>query len=41
METNNFLNNSQGGRCSMGDACSNPPTAEGVYQFLAKVTKKP
>lgn len=26
----------QGGRCSMGDACSNPPTAEGVYQMLAK-----
>ncbi|CAL8113684.1 unnamed protein product [Orchesella dallaii] len=26
----------KGGRCSMGDACSNPPTAEGVYQMLAK-----
>ncbi|CAG7833616.1 unnamed protein product, partial [Allacma fusca] len=26
----------KGGRCSMGDACSNPPTAEGVYNMLAK-----
>jgi len=26
----------KGGRCSMGDACSNPPTAEGIYQLLAK-----
>jgi hypothetical protein len=26
----------KGGRCSMGDACSNPPNAEGVYQMLAK-----
>lgn len=26
----------KGGRCSMADACSNPPDAEGVYQMLAK-----
>ncbi|XP_049833066.1 uncharacterized protein LOC126274364 isoform X4 [Schistocerca gregaria] len=25
-----------GGRCSMGDACSNPPTADGVYKMLIK-----
>uniref|UniRef100_A0A0K8SHL0 Chitin-binding type-2 domain-containing protein n=2 Tax=Lygus hesperus TaxID=30085 RepID=A0A0K8SHL0_LYGHE len=25
-----------GGRCSMGDACSNPPNAEGVYKMLIK-----
>lgn len=25
-----------GGRCSMADACSNPPTAEGVYKMLVK-----
>ncbi|XP_044598906.1 mucin-12 isoform X1 [Cotesia glomerata] len=25
-----------GGRCSMGDACSNPPTANGVYKMLIK-----
>ncbi|XP_046674154.1 putative mediator of RNA polymerase II transcription subunit 26 isoform X2 [Homalodisca vitripennis] len=25
-----------GGRCSMGDACSNPPTADGVYKMLVK-----
>nr|CAI5846300.1 unnamed protein product [Callosobruchus analis] len=25
-----------GGRCSMGDACSNPPDAEGVYKMLMK-----
>ncbi|XP_021940723.1 uncharacterized protein LOC110840185 [Zootermopsis nevadensis] len=25
-----------GGRCSMGDACSNPPTADGVYKVLIK-----
>lgn len=25
-----------GGRCSMGDACSNPPTADGVYSMLLK-----
>ncbi|XP_012267028.2 uncharacterized protein LOC105692413 isoform X2 [Athalia rosae] len=25
-----------GGRCSMGDACSNPPTPEGVYKMLIK-----
>lgn len=26
----------RGGRCSMGDACSNPPTQEGVYEMLMK-----
>ena len=25
-----------GGRCSMGDACSNPPTPDGVYKMLIK-----
>ncbi|XP_013149526.1 PREDICTED: uncharacterized protein LOC106111883 isoform X5 [Papilio polytes] len=25
-----------GGRCSMGDACANPPEAEGVYKMLLK-----
>ncbi|KAG5881907.1 hypothetical protein JTB14_007106 [Gonioctena quinquepunctata] len=25
-----------GGRCSMGDACSNPPDAEGVFKMLTK-----
>ncbi|XP_050549101.1 uncharacterized protein LOC126910517 isoform X4 [Daktulosphaira vitifoliae] len=25
-----------GGRCSMGDACSNPPDAEGVHKMLMK-----
>lgn len=25
-----------GGRCSMGDACSNPPTSDGVYKMLIK-----
>lgn len=25
-----------GGRCSMGDGCSNPPDAEGVYKMLIK-----
>ncbi|CAH1960769.1 unnamed protein product [Acanthoscelides obtectus] len=25
-----------GGRCSMGDACSNPPDSEGVYKMLMK-----
>ncbi|CAH1400177.1 unnamed protein product [Nezara viridula] len=25
-----------GGRCSMGDACSNPPTSDGVYKMLLK-----
>ncbi|XP_076662435.1 chitin deacetylase-like 5 [Halictus rubicundus] len=25
-----------GGRCSMGDACSNPPTADGVFKMLIK-----
>ena len=25
-----------GGRCSMGDACSNPPDAEGVQKMLMK-----
>lgn len=25
-----------GGRCSMGDACSNPPEAEGVYKMIMK-----
>lgn len=25
-----------GGRCSMGDACSNPPDAEGVFKMLVK-----
>ncbi|XP_048489113.1 uncharacterized protein LOC105388358 isoform X5 [Plutella xylostella] len=25
-----------GGRCSMGDACANPPNAEGVYKMLLK-----
>ncbi|XP_030748310.1 uncharacterized protein LOC115876616 isoform X2 [Sitophilus oryzae] len=25
-----------GGRCSMGDACSNPPDAEGVFKMLLK-----
>ncbi|CAG9855162.1 unnamed protein product [Phyllotreta striolata] len=25
-----------GGRCSMGDACSNPPDADGVYKMLLK-----
>ncbi|XP_065574085.1 uncharacterized protein LOC136036058 isoform X2 [Artemia franciscana] len=25
-----------GGRCSMGDGCSNPPDAEGVYKMLVK-----
>ena len=24
------------GRCSMADACSNPPTAEGVYYMIMK-----
>lgn len=26
----------RGGRCSMGDACSNPPDDEGVYKMLLK-----
>ncbi|XP_025831497.1 uncharacterized protein LOC108739790 [Agrilus planipennis] len=26
----------QGGRCSMADACSNPPDADGVYKMLMK-----
>lgn len=25
-----------GGRCSMGDACSNPPESEGVYKMIMK-----
>ncbi|XP_041975248.1 uncharacterized protein LOC121730318 isoform X5 [Aricia agestis] len=25
-----------GGRCSMGDACANPPDAEGVYKMILK-----
>lgn len=25
-----------GGRCSMGDGCSNPPDAEGIYKMLIK-----
>lgn len=25
-----------GGRCSMGDACSNPPDADGVNKVLMK-----
>jgi hypothetical protein len=25
-----------GGRCSMGDACSNPPDADGVSKMLMK-----
>lgn len=25
-----------GGRCSMGDACSNPSDADGVYKMLLK-----
>ncbi|RVE45208.1 hypothetical protein evm_010149 [Chilo suppressalis] len=25
-----------GGRCSMGDACANPPEAEGVYKMILK-----
>lgn len=25
-----------GGRCSMGDACSNPPDADGVVKMLMK-----
>lgn len=25
-----------GGRCSMGDACSNPPDADGVHKMLMK-----
>lgn len=25
-----------GGRCSMGDACANPPAADGVYKMLLK-----
>ncbi|GBP42083.1 hypothetical protein EVAR_29438_1 [Eumeta japonica] len=25
-----------GGRCSMGDACANPPNAEGVYKMILK-----
>lgn len=25
-----------GGRCSMGDACSNPSDADGVYKMLMK-----
>ena len=25
-----------GGRCSMGDACTTPPDAEGVYKMLIK-----
>ena len=25
-----------GGRCSMGDACTTPPDAEGVYKLLIK-----
>lgn len=25
-----------GGRCSMGDACSNPPDADGVFKMLIK-----
>ena len=24
------------GRCSMADACSNPPSAEGVYYMIMK-----
>ena len=26
----------KGGRCSMGDACTTPPDAEGVYKMLIK-----
>lgn len=26
----------RGGRCSMGDACSNPPDEDGVYEMLMK-----
>lgn len=26
----------RGGRCSMGDACTNPPDEEGVYEMLIK-----
>lgn len=25
-----------GGRCSMGDACSNPPDADGVQKMIMK-----
>lgn len=25
-----------GGRCSMGDACSNPPESDGVFKMLMK-----
>lgn len=25
-----------GGRCSMGDACANPPEAENVYKMILK-----
>ncbi|UXI21078.1 uncharacterized protein NH340_JMT07021 [Sarcoptes scabiei] len=30
----------QGGRCSMGDACSNPPDAKGVYELIMKNFKR-
>uniref|UniRef100_A0A182SXZ1 NodB homology domain-containing protein n=1 Tax=Anopheles maculatus TaxID=74869 RepID=A0A182SXZ1_9DIPT len=30
-----------GGRCSMGDACSNPPEAEGVYKMIMKNFENP
>ena len=32
--TNNII--MQDGRCSMADACSNPPSAEGVYYMIMK-----